>query len=75
MSQDDGRVSYLVTLQARFVDASRELSRARRRRVRRRGAICAALIVLITPPALAATGVWRPTLGDGSGPSPQISAD
>jgi len=62
-------------LQARLVAASRELSRARRRRVRRRGAVCAALIVLVTPPALAATGVWRPALGDGEGPAPEISAD
>lgn len=66
---------YLDTLQAKLVDASRELSRARRRRVRRRGAVCAALIVLVTPPALAATGVWRPTFGDGQGPGPQVSAD
>lgn len=66
---------YLDTLQDRFVEASRELSRARRRRVRRRGAVCAALIVLVTPPALAATGVWRPQLGDGRTPAPEISAD
>lgn len=68
-------MSGLDTLQERLVNASRELSRARRRKVRRRGAVCAALIVLITPPALAATGVWRPTLGDGEGPTPEISAD
>jgi hypothetical protein len=37
--------------------------------------VCAALVVLVTPPALAATGVWRPTLGDGDGPAPAISAD
>jgi hypothetical protein len=66
---------YLDNLQARLVDASRELSRARRRRARRRGAWCAALIVLVTPPALAATGVWRPQLGDGKTPAPEISAD
>lgn len=66
---------YLDDLQARLVDASRELSRARRRRARRRGALCAALVVLATPPALAATGVWRPALGDGEGPAPQVSAD
>lgn len=66
---------HLDTLQERLVDASRELSRARRRKVRRRGAVCAALIVLITPPALAASGVWRPALGDGEAPAPEISAD
>ncbi|MDA0182089.1 hypothetical protein OJ997_17420 [Solirubrobacter phytolaccae] len=65
----------LDTLQQRLVQASRELSRARRRRARRRGAVCAALVVLVTPPALAATGVWQPTLGDGEGPAPAISAD
>jgi hypothetical protein len=66
---------YLDDLQARLVDASRELSRARRRRVRRRGAWCAALAILLAPPALAATGVWRPQLGDGKAPAPAISAD
>lgn len=66
---------YLDDLQSRLVDASRELSRARRRHARRRGAWCAALIVLATPPALAATGVWRPQLGDGKTPAPEISAD
>lgn len=65
---------YLDDLQARFVDASRELSRARRRRARRRAGWCAALVVLVTPPALAATGVWRPTLGDGKRPAPSVSA-
>ncbi len=68
-------MTYLDTLQEQFVAASRELHRARRRRVRRRGAVCAALIVLITPPALAATGVWRPELGDGRTPAPEIAED
>ena len=65
----------LDALQERLVAASRELTRARRRKVRRRGAVCAALVVLVTPPALAATGVWRPTLGDGRGRAPEISTD
>ena len=68
-------MTYLDSLQEQFVAASRELHRARRRRVRRRGAVCAALLVLITPPALAATGVWRPELGDGRTPAPEIAAD
>lgn len=66
---------YLDDLQARLVEASRELSRARRRRARRRGAWCAAAIILVTPPALAATGVWHPVFGDGEGPGPKVSAD
>src|SRR4051794_30089378 len=68
-------MSYLDLLQEQFVAASRELHARKRRRVRRRGAVCAALLVLITPPALAATGVWRPQLGDGKGPAPEIATD
>ncbi len=55
---------YLDAVQAGFVGASRRLSARKRRTRRRRGACAAAIVVLIGAPALAATGVWRPKLGD-----------
>jgi hypothetical protein len=61
---------YLDVLQAGFVDASRRLSARKRRLRRRRGACAAAIVVLIGAPALAATGVWRPRLGDGQSDPP-----
>jgi hypothetical protein len=61
---------YLDALQTGFVDASRRLSARKRRLRRRRGACAAAVIVLIGAPALAATGIWRPQLGDGRSEPP-----
>jgi hypothetical protein len=55
---------YLDALERGFVGASRRLSARKRRTRRRRGACAAAIVVLIGAPALAATGVWRPKLGD-----------
>jgi hypothetical protein len=55
---------YLDTLERGFVDASRRLAARKRRIRRRRGACAAAIVVLIGAPALAATGMWRPKLGN-----------
>lgn len=66
---------YLDRVRDQLVDASRELHRRRRRRWPRRGGAVAAVIVLVGAPALAATGVWRPQIGDGKRPAPRITAE
>lgn len=65
---------YLDTLHDGLVDASRRLSAQRRRRWRRRGGAATALVLVVGAPALAATGVWRPPIGDGREPAPKITA-
>jgi hypothetical protein len=64
---------YLDRLHDQLVDTSRRLHGRRRRRWARRGALTAGVVVLVGAPALAATGVWRPQIGDGNGPAPKIT--
>ncbi len=66
---------YLDSLQRRLVDASARLSAERRRRRRRRFAGRGVVVLVAGAPALAATGVWRPPLGDGESAAPRITAD
>ena len=66
---------YLDRLRDHLVDTSRELHRRRRRRWPRRGGAATAVIVLVGAPALAATGVWRPQIGNGKQPAPRITAE
>lgn len=66
---------YLDTLQTQFVEASRNLGQRRRRRWRRRGAGLVIAAVIVAGPALAATGVWRPPIGNGDEPAPRISRE
>jgi hypothetical protein len=65
---------YLETLQTQLVDASRRLSSRRRRRWSRRGITAAVVVVVTGAPALAATGVWRPPIGNGRDPAPRATA-
>jgi hypothetical protein len=64
---------YLERVRTQLVDTSQVLHARRRRRWPRRGLIASGVVVLVGAPALAATGVWRPPIGDGAGPAPQIS--
>jgi hypothetical protein len=66
---------YLDTLQARLVDASRRLSQERRRRWKWRSGAAVTFVVSAGAPALAATGVWRPPIGDGHGPAPKVTSE
>jgi hypothetical protein len=66
---------YLDRLRDQLVDASRELHGRRRPHWWRRGGAAAAVVVLVGAPALAATGVWRPQIGDGKQPAPKITAE
>jgi hypothetical protein len=66
---------YLDSLQRRLVDASARLSAERRRRRRRRFAGLGVVVLVAGAPALAATGVWRPAIGNGETAPPRITAD
>ncbi len=67
---------YLDGLQTRLVDASRELSLKKRSRRRRwRGASAVVLVLVVGPPALAATGLWRPPIGVGLKDAPRATAE
>ncbi len=66
---------YLDRVRDQLVGASRELHARRRRRWRLHGGATVAVVAIVAAPALAATGVWRPTLGDGQTPAPKIAAD
>jgi hypothetical protein len=66
---------YLDGLQTRLVDASRQLPEKKRARRRKwRGASAVVLVLVVGPPALAATGLWRPPIGAGLKDAPRATA-